>query len=147
MSESAVEMRESMANKILIVDDQPMVRQGVRALIHASHPDWEICGEASNGKEAFEVVRTLKPDVIILDILMPEMDGFELASKLSNMHSGSRIVVFTMHESRWVLEEVRKSGAQGYVVKSHAGRDLIRAIDTVQSGGTFFESHADFGGH
>lgn len=138
-------MRMSMASKILIVDDQPMVRQGVRALIHASRPDWEICGEASNGKEAFEVVKTLKPDVIILDILMPEMDGFELASKLTNLHSKSRIVVFTTHESRWALEEVRKSGAQAYVVKSRAGRDLIRAIDTVQSGGTFFGPYADFG--
>ncbi len=127
-----------MSKTILIVDDQKIVRHFIRTVIHISRPEWEICGEASNGKDAIEAVKALKPDVVIMDLVMPEMGGLEAASRIGSLALNSRILIFTLYESKELQEEVRKSGAHGYVAKSCAGRDLLRAIDTLQTGGTFF---------
>jgi DNA-binding NarL/FixJ family response regulator len=131
-----------MSKTILIVDDHEIVRHFVRSVIQISRPEWKICGEASNGKEAFEAIKSMKPDVVILDLIMPEMGGLEVASRIRNLALKSRILVFTLHESEELAEEARKAGARGFVAKSRAGRDLIRAIDAVESGGTFFASKA-----
>jgi DNA-binding NarL/FixJ family response regulator len=131
-----------MSKTILIVDDHEIVRHFVRSVIRILRPEWEVCGEASDGKEAFEAIKTLKPDVVILDLIMPVMGGLEVTSRVHNLALKSRILVFTLHESRELAEEARKAGARGFVAKSRAGRDLIHAIDTVESGGTFFASRA-----
>jgi two-component system nitrate/nitrite response regulator NarL len=136
-----------MSKTILVVDDQPMVRQGVSALIRNSLPQWEVCAEASNGKEALEVVRRMKPDLVVLDIFMPGMDGFEVASRMTRMQMKSRILVLSMHESKGSAEAVRKAGCHGFVAKAHAGRDLIHAIDTLECGGTFFGSESESPSH
>lgn len=125
-----------MSARILIVDDHEVVRQGVRSIISRSRPDWVVCGEASNGKEAIEAVRDLSPDVILLDITMPVMNGLEAAPQIAKY--GHPILIFTMHESDRLGVDVRKSGAQGFVLKSQAARDLIQAIETLLAGGTFF---------
>lgn len=129
-----------MSVRILIVDDHEIVREGIRTLIFRSRPEWQICGEATNGEDAIEAATTLKPDIIILDITMPKMSGLEAALKIAERTLGSRILMFTMHNSERLVKEVQQAQAQGLVLKSQAARDLIRAIDALLAGGTFFET-------
>src|SRR3984885_8142918 len=131
-----------MATKILIVDDHEIVREGIRTLIARARPQWEIIGEANRGVQAIEMCETLKPDVIVLDITMPGMSGLEVASKMAASRLPCRVLMFTMHASEMLSGEVRQGGAHGFVLKSQAARDLIRAIDCLLAGGTFFGSAA-----
>jgi DNA-binding NarL/FixJ family response regulator len=121
----------------LIVDDHEVVRKGVRSVLQRSRPEWEICGEATDGHEAIQAAQHLKPDVVILDVTMPNMNGLEATPKIVKL-SKSRVLIFTMHESERIANEVRAAGAHGYVQKSQAGRDLVIAIDSILAGGTFF---------
>lgn len=125
--------------KILIVDDHDVVREGVRAILQ-KRADWEICGEASNGKEAVDKTIKLHPDVIILDVTMPSMNGLDAAREVLLKEPGTRVVMFTMHDAKTVESAAIKTGAKGLVLKSRASRDLIPALDTVIEGGTFFPS-------
>jgi DNA-binding NarL/FixJ family response regulator len=134
-----------MPVRILIADDHEIVRKGIRLLLNGSRPEWEICGEARNGEEAIEAIKTLQPDVVILDITMPKMSGLEAASRIAKANLETRVLMFTMHESERLFIEVRQAGAQGLVLKSQAARDLIRAIDSLLSGGTFFGSGSPSG--
>jgi DNA-binding NarL/FixJ family response regulator len=127
-----------MNPRILIVDDHEIVREGIRTLLGRSRSEWQICGEASNASEALSAVKTLEPDVVILDITMPGTSGLEVAKRIKNMEIPSRVLIFTMHESERLATEVREAGAHGYVLKSQAARDLVSAIEEVLSGGSFF---------
>jgi two-component system, NarL family, nitrate/nitrite response regulator NarL len=126
-----------MPLRILVVDDHDVVRQGVRLILRC-RPDWEICGEAESGAQALEREKQLKPDLIILDISMPGQDGLDVATELRARKSTAQIVVLTMHESRELASAVQAVGAVGYVIKSHAARDLVKAIQTIVDGGQFF---------
>jgi DNA-binding NarL/FixJ family response regulator len=128
--------------RILIVDDHEIVRQGVRTILKHSRPDWEICGEATDGEQAIEAVKSLKPDVVILDVTMPNMNGLEATPKILK-HSNAHVLIFTMHESERIANEVGSVGAHGYVQKSQAGRDLVVAIETLLTGGTFFSGKSN----
>ena len=128
-----------MAVKILIADDHEIVRQGIRRVLEVK-PEWEICGEAANGQEAVRMAQELSPDIIIMDVTMPVMSGFEAADEISRLPLGSRVLFFTMHDSGSMAGSVRKSGAQGYVVKSRAAQDLVQALERLLRGGTFFDS-------
>lgn len=128
-----------MAARILIVDDHDVVRQGVRSFL-STRPDWEICGEAATGEEAVRAVAALQPDVVILDLTMPGMSGLEAASRIAALGTATRVLVFTMHESQRIASDIRQAGAQGYVQKSQAARDLILAIERLLSGDTFFDA-------
>ncbi|MGA9798998.1 MAG: response regulator transcription factor [Terriglobales bacterium] len=132
-----------MPARILLVDDHEIVREGIRTLISRSRPDWEICGEARDGEEALEAVRVLKPDVVILDITMPKMSGLEAAPRIAKLGLGCRVLMFTMHDSERLSNEVRQAEAQGLVLKTQAARDLIRAVDRLLNGGTFFSTQPD----
>ena len=134
-----------MRPRILIVDDHEIVREGVRGLIRRSRPDWEISGEATNGQDAIEAVKRLRPDVVVLDITMPVMSGLEAAGLISNLDPRPRVLIFTMHESDRLPTEVRQAKAQGYVLKSQAARNLIRAIEKLLRGGEFFGPDQDSG--
>jgi len=125
--------------KILIADDHEIVRQGIRRVLEVK-PEWEICGEASNGQEAVRMAQELSPDIIIMDVTMPVMSGFEAADEISRLPVGSRVLFFTMHDAGSMAGSVRKSGAQGYVVKSRAAQDLVQALERLLKGGTFFDS-------
>jgi DNA-binding NarL/FixJ family response regulator len=127
-----------MAPRILIVDDHQIVRQGVRALLADMRPDWEICGEAENASEALNAIRSLGPDLTVLDITMPGASGLELASQVRTLGLPGKILIFTMHHSERLLVDVRAAGAQGYVLKSQAARDLVYAIERLLAGGTFY---------
>lgn len=134
-----------MGARILIVDDHDVVRQGTRAILQKARPEWEICGEAATGREAIHAVATHKPDVVILDISMPDMNGIEATPAIAKLAPGCRILLFTMHESDALATEAQQLGAQGYVKKSQASRDLIRAVDRLLAGGTFFGPYAKSG--
>jgi two-component system nitrate/nitrite response regulator NarL len=107
-------------------------------LILRRHSHWRICGEAENGLEALAKAKELQPDLIILDISMPGKDGLEVAAELHKSNSAAKVLVLTMHESKELLEAVKNTGASGYVIKSHAARDLVKAIQTIVDGGDFF---------
>ena len=126
-----------MPVRILIADDHDVVREGVRSILK-KRPEWQVCGEAANGQEAISHIETLRPDVVILDITMPKMSGLDVARKILRNDTQSRILMFTMHDSDTVGEAVRGTGAHGLVLKLHAARDLIKAVDVVLEGGTFF---------
>lgn len=126
-----------MPPKILIVDDHEVVRQGVRTILKA-RPQWEVCGEAMNGREAVDLAGKQDPDVIIMDITMPEMSGIEATREITRLGLRPAVLIFTMHESRSLAETVREVGARGFVLKSRAARDLIEALDSLMGGGTFF---------
>jgi DNA-binding NarL/FixJ family response regulator len=126
-----------MPARILIVDDHEVVRQGIRTILKA-RPQWEVCGEAANGREAIEQTKALKPDVVIMDITMPEMSGIEATRELTRQNVPGSILIFTMHESSNLADTVREAGARGFVLKSRAARDLLDALETLMGGGTFF---------
>jgi DNA-binding NarL/FixJ family response regulator len=127
-----------VATTIVIVDDHEVIRQGVRAIVQKARPEWRIVGEAANGRDAVVVVARLMPDVVVMDVSMPEMNGLEAAAEILKNGSGRAILIFSMHESEHFVDEVRRTGVHGCVQKSQAGRDLIRAIEIVTAGGTFF---------
>lgn len=129
-----------MPVRVLIVDDHEIVREGISQLIARSRPEWLICGQASNGEQAIELVQALTPDVVILDISMPKVNGLQVAAKIAAMQLRCRVLMFTMHESERLGRDVRAAGAQGVVLKSQAARDLIRAMDHLLAGETFFDS-------
>ena len=130
-----------MGFKILIVDDHEVVRQGIRTILRA-RPQWEICGEAVNGKDAIEKATALDPDVIIMDITMPEMSGIEATREITKLKLRPAVLVFTMHESKNLAATVQEAGARGFVLKSHAARDLLDALEALLNGGTFFGGDA-----
>lgn len=133
-----------MPARILVADDHEVVRQGVRAILQA-RAEWEICGEAADGRQAIRLTKELNPDVVIMDITMPHMSGLEAAQEIARLDLPSRVLIFTMHESKSLAPSVRKAGAQGYVVKSRAARDLIEALDRLLAGGTFFDNPSPSG--
>lgn len=129
-----------MNARILIVDDHEVLREGITSLLARMRPDWEICGEATDGDEAIQMAQTLSPDIILLDITMPRLSGLEASSRIRKLGLNVPILIFTTHQSSRLPEDVRQAGAQGYVLKSQAGRNLVLAIDTILAGGTFFGS-------
>jgi DNA-binding NarL/FixJ family response regulator len=127
-----------MRARILIADDHEIVLEGIRTLLTRSRREWEICGEARNGQDAVAMVKELEPDVVVLDVTMPVMSGLQAATEIARLGTGCRVLMFTMHESERLAAEVRKAGAQGFVLKSQAARDLVRAIDCLLAGDRFF---------
>lgn len=132
-----------MAVRVLVVDDHEIVREGVRSLIGRSRPEWKVSGEATNGREAVEAVKTLRPEVVVLDLTMPVMNGLEATTQIIGLGLGTRVLIFTMHESAQLSIQVREAGAKGCVLKSQAARDLTRAIDSLLEGGMFFDSQPE----
>jgi DNA-binding NarL/FixJ family response regulator len=126
-----------MSKRIVVVDDHDVVRQGVR-LILRSRPEWSVVDEASNGKEAVQKIRSQNPDLTILDISMPEKDGLEVLRDLKADGTAPKVLVLSMHNSKEVIAAVRDLGASGYILKTNAAQDLIRAMEDIFAGGLFF---------
>jgi DNA-binding NarL/FixJ family response regulator len=125
--------------RILVADDHEVVRHGVRSLLVA-HPGWEVIAEAADGRDAVEKASQLHPDVVILDIGMPNLNGLEATRQILRGHPGARVLILTMHESEQVVREVLEAGARGFLLKSDAGRDLVAAVEALQRNKTFFTS-------
>jgi DNA-binding NarL/FixJ family response regulator len=125
--------------QLLIVDDHEVVRRGLRVLIEP-HPGWEVCGEAITGREAVEKAKKLRPDVVVMDIGMPELNGLEATRQILKAAPRTGVLILTVHESEQLVREVLAAGAQGYVLKSDAGRDLVAAIEALSQHKVFFTS-------
>ncbi len=122
--------------RLLLVDDHAIVREGLRMLLQAQ-ADMEIVGEAENGKEALAQARALKPDVVVMDISMPDMDGFEATRRIKRVLPQTAVLALTIHEADEYFFEMVNAGASGYVPKRAAPVDLVSAIRAVHQGGVF----------
>src|SRR5215469_14490651 len=123
--------------RLLVADDHEIMRKGIRSLLEAQ-PGWQVTAEASDGREAVEKAREIKPDVTVLDISMPSLNGLEAARQMIKNDARAKILILTQHESDPLIREVLDAGARGYVLKSDASRDLITAVNAVRSNKTFF---------
>jgi DNA-binding NarL/FixJ family response regulator len=121
---------------ILIADDHEVVRRGIRTLLEA-RTEWRICGEAATGRDAIEKSRKLRPDIVVLDITMPEVDGLQAIPQILSACPDTKILVLTMHDSGEMAARVLAAGASGLVLKSDVGRDLVRAIHAVEKNQPF----------
>ena len=113
--------------RLLVADDHEIVRRGLRSLLEAQ-PGWQVTAEASDGREAVEKAKEMKPDVTVLDISMPSLNGLEAARQMIKNDARAKILILTMHESDPLIREVLDAGARGYVLKSDASRDLVEAF-------------------
>jgi len=116
--------------RIMIADDHAIVRRGLRALVE-SQQGWEVCAEASNGRDAVESVEQFKPDIAIVDIGMPELNGLEATRQILKSSPQTEVLILTMHQSEEVVAEVLKAAARGYVLKSDADQNLIAAVEAM----------------
>jgi DNA-binding NarL/FixJ family response regulator len=125
------------ALKIVIADDHDVVRRGLKSLL-SDVPGWEVCAEANNGRQALDKVRQHKPNVAVMDVTMPELNGLEATRQIRKQFPDTEVLVLTMHESEQIAHEVLKAGARGYILKSDAGRDLVKAVEAVSKKQAFF---------
>src|ERR1035441_8223162 len=126
--------------RILLVDDHHVVRRGVAALVRDARPEWEVCGEASTGGEAGSAAAGLKPDIVVMDISMPDMNGLDATREILKDNPKTEVLILSMHESEQLVSEVLRAGARGYILKRDAGTDLIAAIEALSHHRQFFTS-------
>jgi DNA-binding NarL/FixJ family response regulator len=122
--------------KLLLADDHPVVRRGLRAMLEAE-PDMTVVGEAGDGAEALRMAEALRPDIVIMDISMPQMDGLEATRRIKAEGLPTQVLILTVHAQERYLFPVLKAGGAGYVLKSTIDTELVGAIRTVASGGAF----------
>jgi DNA-binding NarL/FixJ family response regulator len=125
--------------RILVADDHAVVRKGLRSILE-SRTGWEVCGEAVNGREAVALALSTRPDIVVMDINMPELNGLEATRQIAGALADVRILILTAHDSEQLVLGTLSSGARGFVRKADAGEDLIEAVETLLSGRTYFTS-------
>ena len=135
------ESRTAKSFRILIADDHDVVRCGVRALLE-THPGWTVCGEARDGREAVAKVAELKPDLVVLDVAMPTLNGMDAARQILKERPGTPILIFTLYESDELIRQVLETGARGFILKSDAAQNLLLAVEALQRRATFFTARA-----
>lgn len=126
-----------MAFNILIADDHEIVRKGLRSILSAQ-PEFTVIAEAVTGRQAVEDVKRLKPNLVIMDIGMPELNGLEATRQILKEFPATEVLILTMHESEQLIREVLDTGARGYMLKSDAGRDLVAAVESLRNHKPFF---------
>jgi DNA-binding NarL/FixJ family response regulator len=124
--------------RILLVDDHHVVRRGVAGVIGDARPAWEVCGEASTGREAVAAAASLKPDIVVMDISMPDMNGLEATREILRSNPGTEILILSVHESEQMVHDVLSAGARGYMLKQDAGTDLIAALEALRQHKLYF---------
>jgi DNA-binding NarL/FixJ family response regulator len=127
--------------RILIVDDHDLMRRGVKALLQ-SHASWEVVGEAHTGREAVAKAEELKPDVVILDISMPDLNGIEAARRIRKSSPNTEVLILSVHYSDQLIRDILEAGVRGYIVKSDSDRDLVIAVETLANHKPFFTPRA-----
>jgi DNA-binding NarL/FixJ family response regulator len=125
--------------RILLADDHEMVRTGLRAVIE-SHLGWSVCGEATNGRKAVAMARELKPDVVVMDFSMPELNGMEATRQIRAALPRTEVLILSMHESEELVRQMLAVGARGYLLKSDAGKALVEAITALSEHKPYFTS-------
>jgi DNA-binding NarL/FixJ family response regulator len=128
-----------MPLRILVADDHHVVRTGLRALLE-SKSGWQVCAEAANGREAVEKASALKPDVAVLDIGMPLLNGVEATRQIHKLSPQTEVLILTMHDSDVLVQEVLEAGARGYILKDDADRNLLAAVDALRRHKPFLSS-------
>ena len=123
--------------RILLVDDHELVRRGLRALLEMQ-PGWVVCGEAADGRAAVELAQKLAPDMVVMDIGMPQLNGIEAARQILERTRGIEVLMLSVHDSEQAVREVIGAGARGYMLKSDAGRDLVAAVEALLRREPFF---------
>jgi DNA-binding NarL/FixJ family response regulator len=125
--------------KVLLADDHEIVRKGLRSFLEAQR-DCEIVGEAADGRQAVALAKELGPDIAILDISMPLLNGLEATRQILKIRPQTKVLILTVHESDPLIREVLDAGARGYILKTDAGRDLVAAVESLRRNKTFFTS-------
>ena len=123
--------------RVLVADDHEVVRKGLRSIVEGQ-PGWEVAGEASDGREAVDKARALRPDVAVVDVSMPGLNGLEATRQMLRHDAASKVLILTMHESDPLIREVLDAGARGYLLKSDASRDLVTAVEAIRRNKTYF---------
>jgi DNA-binding NarL/FixJ family response regulator len=127
--------------RILIADDHDLLRRGLKTLLEF-HPGWTVCAEANTGREAVAKAEELKPDIVILDITMPELNGVEAARRILKASPNTEILVLSVHYSDQLIRDILDAGVRGYIVKSDSDRDLITAVEALSNHKPFFTPRA-----
>jgi len=127
--------------RILVADDHDIIRRGLKQLLTA-HAGWEVCAEAKTGREAVALVEQQKPDIVVMDISMPELNGLEAARQIRKLQPKTEIVILTLHFSDQLVREIVEAGVRGYIMKSDADRDLVLAVEALVNHRSFFTSRA-----
>jgi DNA-binding NarL/FixJ family response regulator len=128
--------------RILIVDDHSFIRRGIKSILEGS-PQWEVCGEAENGTDGIKLAQELKPDVILMDVSMPGITGFEAARAIRERDSQVKIILVTLHDSPGLIRNAFRLGMNGYLLKAETERELVRALEQVMSGGSYISPKID----
>jgi DNA-binding NarL/FixJ family response regulator len=128
--------------RVLIADDHAVIRRGVRWILQGS-PEWELCGEAEDGQDAVRLAEELQPEIIILDVSMPRMNGVEAARVIRRKIPEARILLLTLHASIELIRSAFRAGVRGYVLKSDAEEDLVQALGVVIRDGTYVSPRID----
>ncbi len=128
-----------MPLRILVADDHHVVRTGLRTLLE-TESGWEVCAEATNGREAVEKAKELKPDVAVLDISMPLLNGVEATRQIRKLSPKTEVLILTMHDSESLIQEVLGAGARGYILKDDADRSLIAAVKSLRQHKPYFSA-------
>jgi DNA-binding NarL/FixJ family response regulator len=127
--------------RILVADDHDLMRRGLKSLLEL-HPGWSVCAEAHTGREAVAKAEELKPDIVILDITMPELNGVEAARRILKASPNTEILVLSVHYSDQLIRDILDAGVRGYIVKSDSDRDLVIAIEALANHKPFFTPRA-----
>lgn len=123
--------------RILLADDHDVVRHGLRHLLELQ-PGWTVCGEATSGREAVDMAKNLLPDVAVLDVAMPDLNGLEATRQIRKACPDTQVLVFTMHESEQIVRKVLAAGAKGYLLKSDAALLIVSAVEALAARRPFF---------
>lgn len=127
------------AFRILVADDHEVVRKGLIAILK-QRPEFQVCGEACNGREAIEQAKQLMPDVIVMDLSMPGLNGLEATDQIVKSNPGVRVLVLTLHDSEELIRDVLNAGARGFLLKSDSGSELVAAVEALVRDKTYFTS-------
>jgi len=133
-----------MLLRVLVADDHPIVRAGLRSLIE-SRPGWQVCAEGVNGREAVEKAAKLKPDIAVLDVSMPVLNGIEATRQLRKVSPETEVLILTMHDADQMVQQLIEAGCRGYILKDDADRNLLAALEALRRHKPFFSSRVAAG--
>jgi DNA-binding NarL/FixJ family response regulator len=128
--------------RVLIVDDHAVIRRGVQGIL-STYPEWDLCGEADNGQDAIRLAGELAPEVVIMDVSMPGMNGLEATRIMHDVLPETKVLLLTLHSSSEFVRSAFRAGARGYVLKSDAENELVRALNVVIGEGTYVSPAVD----
>jgi len=128
--------------RVLVVDDHPFVRRGVQSILHSA-PEWELCGEADNGTDAIRLSESLRPEVVIMDVSMPGLNGIEATRAIHQSRPDTKVVLLTLHEAGELVKSAFRAGARGYLLKVDAEKELLKALRVVIGDGSYISPKID----